>query len=197
MSADTVTVGDSAWVDVSYGTSCGPNVTDTLRVQINFGCQEVPHLYRKSFAQTDMLPKMYYNERYPSSNVDDSVVRIHFIIPAPCTFGSATYIVASTNVSGYNLPITDTIFIKDSTTVVPPDTTITPDTTTTGVAQLHLPKTIKQVEYYDLMGRFLGSSAGDNTNTSGLWPSAIYIRRIRYTDGTLRTEKVLINSRGD
>lgn len=91
-SADTVAIGDSAWVDIKYNYTLP---TDTCRIYISnsHGLWEV---FKMAFTKVDGLKKYH-----TKTSVDplDSVTRLRFIIPS-CAPESSNYI-ANNQVSVY------------------------------------------------------------------------------------------------
>lgn len=173
--ADTSTVGDSSWVGIA--TRSIGSLTDTLFLQINFGCSKLPYIAKPTIGQFKTYKKYYHVVNDSTHNFHtDSLTKIEFKMNTPCVFGIATYYLGFPNPGNCALPNTNTVFIKDSTHVSTGGNT--------GIAIQYEKKDVVSIEYYDLTGRSLGITKPE---TPG-----IYIQMFRFKDLTYKLRKILI-----
>jgi hypothetical protein len=111
-SSDTVSPGDSAWVDIKFADSYPNSMTDTAKI-----------LIAGTSYQLLLFQDTYYNlMSYPTHQVgSDVVVRISFVIPATATPGPANYKAKSNGmavyVKGLSTSITEAVLNKGKTII--------------------------------------------------------------------------------
>src|ERR1019366_5219866 len=91
-SADTVYVGDSAWVDVGAADGYPNEITDTIFIEIESTCGQTIVVAKKSYLDCAYTYPKHYDYYYNGSAwTHDSLVRFSFVIPEVCQLGENQY----------------------------------------------------------------------------------------------------------